>query len=139
MKRGPPEGLAILDLEFHARRQSTLGEVAEHVEVTVGDAHQDRRFARLEVCERKCLLSRRQPQVLVGNRIPVRVVLRIPERGGDQRLELLGDVMLEHLGPRVYAIPRHPERVREVRFEQAVAAEHSERHMLGASVRRAPW
>ena len=56
--------------------------------------------------------------------------LGVAERGGDQLLELLGDVVLEHLGLVVDAVPRHPERLGEERLDQAVMAHHLEREPL---------
>ena len=57
----------------------------------------------------------------------MRVVRRVAELGGDQRLELLGEDVLEHLGLVVHAIPRHPERLGQVELEQPVVADHLER------------
>ena len=52
------------------------------------------------------------------------------ELGGDERLELLGEDVLEDLGLGVDAIPRHVERLGEVELEQAVVADDLERHAL---------
>ena len=60
----------------------------------------------------------------------MRVVARFAELGGDQLLELLGDVVLEHLGLLVDAVARHPQRLGEVGLDQPVVADHLERHPL---------
>ncbi len=57
----------------------------------------------------------------------MRVVRRVAELRGDQLLELLREDVLEHLGLRVDAIPRHAEGLDQVQLEQAVVAHHLER------------
>ena len=47
-------------------------------------------------------------------------------------LELLGDVVLEHLGLGVDAVLGHAERLGEVGLDQAVVADHLERDPLAA-------
>jgi hypothetical protein len=49
------------------------------------------------------------------------------ELGRDQRLELVGEDVLEHLRLLVHTVPRHPERLREVGLQQPVVAEHAQR------------
>ena len=56
----------------------------------------------------------------------MRIVRRVAEPRRDQLLELLGDVVLEHLGLVVDAVPRHAE-LRQQQLEQAVVADHLER------------
>jgi hypothetical protein len=57
-------------------------------------------------------------------------VAGLAELGGDQRLELLGDVVLEHLRLLVDTVARHPQRLREVGLDQPVVADHLQRHLL---------
>ena len=60
----------------------------------------------------------------------MRVVPRVAERLRDPLLELLGDVVLEHLGLVVDAVPWHAQHVGQIRLEQAVVADHLERNAL---------
>ena len=60
----------------------------------------------------------------------MRVDRRMAELGRDERLELLGEDVLEDLGLGVDAIPGHVERLGEVELEQAVVADDLERHAL---------
>ena len=69
-------------------------------------------------------------QVAIGDRIAVRVAVGIAERGGDPLLEVLADVVLEHLGLVVDLVPGHPEGLGEERLEQPVMADHLEGHPL---------
>ncbi len=64
------------------------------------------------------------------------VVGRETERPVDPRLELLGDHVLEAVGLVVDVLDIEPERLREVELDQAVMADHLERHEL--AVRREP-
>ncbi len=57
----------------------------------------------------------------------MRIVRRVAELGRDQRLELVGEHVLEHLGLLVDAVPRHAERFGEVELQQPVVAQHLER------------
>ena len=68
----------------------------------------------------------------------MRVDGRIAELGGDERLELLGEDVLEDLGLGVDAIPRHVERLGEVELEQAVVADDLERHALAVGGQLTP-
>ena len=61
------------------------------------------------------------------DRVAVGVDRRVPELGGDQLLEVLGEHVLEHLRLGVDAIPGHPQRLGEEALEQAVVADHLER------------
>ena len=58
----------------------------------------------------------------------MRVDRRVTQPRGDQRLELLGNHMLEHLGLGMHAIPRHPELLSEEQLEQTVMAQHLQSH-----------
>ena len=60
----------------------------------------------------------------------MRVVRRVSELGGDARLEVLAEHVLERLGLGVHAIPRHVEMLDEVQLEQPVMAHDLERHPL---------
>ena len=60
----------------------------------------------------------------------MRVVAWIAQRFRDPLLQLLGDVVLEHLGLVVDAVPRHPEDVGQIGLQQAVVADHLERDAL---------
>jgi 1-acyl-sn-glycerol-3-phosphate acyltransferase len=65
-------------------------------------------------------------QIRARDRIAVRIVRRVAEPVGDQRLQLLGDVVLQDLGLVVDAVPRHAE-LRQKQLEQAVVPDHLER------------
>jgi hypothetical protein len=58
----------------------------------------------------------------------VRVDRRVAKPRGDQLLELLGEHVLEHLGLGMHAIPGHPELLSEEQLQQAVVAQHLQRH-----------
>ena len=53
-----------------------------------------------------------------------------PSLAAISSLELLGDVVLEHLGLLVDAVAGHPQRLGEVGLDQAVVADHLERDLL---------
>ena len=69
----------------------------------------------------------------------MRVVRGVAELGRDQRLELVGEDVLEHLGLLVHAIPRHAQRLRQVGLEQPVVAQHAQRDAPPSSVSTTPW
>ena len=50
----------------------------------------------------------------------MRIVAGLAQFGGDQRLELLGDVVLEHLGLGMDHVVGHAQRLGEVGLDQAV-------------------
>jgi hypothetical protein len=77
-----------------------------------------------------CVVALVDLELGVGDRVAVRVVRRVAELGGDARLEVLGDHVLERLGLVVHAVPRHAEVLGEVELEQAVVAQHLERDAL---------
>ena len=78
-------------------------------------------------------------EVGAGDRVAVRVDRRVSELGRDQRLEVLGEDVLEHLGLGVHAVPGHAERLGEVALQQPVVADHLERDAgRPALVRRTP-
>ena len=58
----------------------------------------------------------------------MRVDRRVAQPRGDQLLELLREHVLEHLGLGMHAIPGHPELLGEEQLEQAVMAQHLQRH-----------
>jgi hypothetical protein len=60
----------------------------------------------------------------------VRVVPRFAQLRSDQLLELLGDVVLEHLRLLVHPVVGHAQRLGEVGLDQAVVADHLQRHLL---------
>jgi hypothetical protein len=66
----------------------------------------------------------------------MRVAARIAELLGDDPLQILGDVVLEHLGLRVDSVPRHPERLREIRLQQPVMADHLQCNALAGGGER---
>ena len=68
----------------------------------------------------------REIEVRGRDRVAVRVELRVAELLGDPALELLRDVVLEHLGLVVDSIPRHLERLGEEGLDQAVVADDLE-------------
>ena len=57
----------------------------------------------------------------------MRVDARVAELLGDERLELLGEHVLEHLGLGVHAVPGQPELLRQEELEQPVVAQHLQR------------
>jgi hypothetical protein len=75
----------------------------------------------------------------VGIGIAVRIAGRVAELVGDERLELLGEDVLEHLGLRVDAVPRHAELLGEVELEQPVVAHDLQRDLRPAGVSWTPW
>ena len=123
--QGTAERLAADQPQLRPGPDRTLVQESQHRGLPVGDASEAADLARLEGGQRN---ARRvaDDELPVGDRIPVRVVLGVAERGGDALLELLGDVVLEHLGLVVDAIPGHAERVGEEGLEQAVMADHLE-------------
>ena len=58
----------------------------------------------------------------------MRVDRRVAQARCDQLLQLLAEHVLEHLGLGVHAIPGHPELPGEEQLEQAVMAQHLQRH-----------
>ncbi len=78
----------------------------------------------------RLLPSLRQCEVGARDRRAVRVVARLAELGRDQQLQLLGDVVLEHLGLLVHAVVGHAQGLGEVGLDQAVVADHLERDLL---------
>jgi hypothetical protein len=103
-----------------------VGQVAQHRRVVVGDAREAAALPGFERVERRRRLLDHL-EVTGRDRVAVRIVRRIPERRGNQLFELLGDVVLEHLGLVVDTIPRHAERLRQVQLEQPVMAQNLER------------
>ena len=126
---GPPNGWRSSTSSASPSAHAALGQVAQHRRVRVRDAHEAPAVAGLEVGQAARLaLVDLQPRV--GDRVAVRVVRRVAELGRDPRLEVLGDDVLERLGLLVHAVPRHAELLDEVELEQAVVAQHLERHLL---------
>ena len=72
----------------------------------------------------------REAQVGAGDRRAVRIVAGLAQLGGDQQLQLLGDVVLEHLGLGVDPVVGHPQRLGEVGLDQPVVADHLQRDLL---------
>ena len=72
----------------------------------------------------------RRSQVRARDRRAVGVVAGLAELRRDQQLQLLGDVVLEHLGLLVDAVIGHPQRLGEVGLDQAVVADHLQRDLL---------
>jgi hypothetical protein len=95
---------------------------------------QMRAMPRLSPSSERRQLGRRgcggRRQVGAGDRIAVRVVARFAELRRDQLLEVLGDVVLEHLRLGVDAVARHPQGFGEEGLDQAVMADHLERDPL---------
>jgi len=119
------ERLAVDHLEAVAGGDPAVGQVAQHLGVGVRDAHERPPRAgwqRLEALGARLV----DGQVAGGDRIAVGVVCGIPELGGDQLLQLVGEDMLEHFGLLVHAVPRHPEALHQVELEQPVMADHLE-------------
>ena len=69
-------------------------------------------------------------ELAVGIGSPCGSWLGSPSCCGDPLLEVLGDVVLEHLGLVVDPVPGHPERLGEIGLDQAVVADHLERDPL---------
>ena len=123
------ERLAVDDLERVAEPDAALVEVAQHLRVGVRDADEAAGRAGLERLERAGV-ALVDLEVDARDRVAVRVVRRLAELGGDARLEVLGDHVLERLGLLVHAVPRHAEVLGEVELEQPVVAQHLERDAL---------
>src|SRR5579863_726420 len=121
------EGLVVADLEAVTRGDPAAGQIAEHLGVGVRYAHEDPAVAGVEALH---ALGRGLVELEVGawDRIAVGVHRRVAELGRDQLLELVGEDVLEHLGLGVNAIPGHAERIGEEALEEAVVADHLERH-----------
>ena len=124
----PAERLLLDDLEAVARRDAALAEVAQHLGVGSEMRMNTPLSPTSSVHADGCALVDRE--LRRGDRVAVRVVRRVPELGRDQRLELLGDDVLEDLRLVVHAVPRHVEPLGEVQLEQPVVAEHLERDAL---------
>ena len=127
----PAEWLLVDDLELGARRDPTLREVAKHVGVAVGDAHEATAGAGLERGER---IGRQLDdlEVAARDRVAVGVALRIAELHRYQLLELLGEHVLEDLRFVVHPVPGHAERLGQVQLEQAMVADDLERQLEAA-------
>jgi hypothetical protein len=97
----------------------------------------DRGIARLEPQQRDAAVVGER-QLAVGDRVAVGVVAGVAERRRDPLLEVLGDVVLEHLCLVVDLVPRHPEGIGEIGLDQAVVADHLERHPLARGAQRHP-
>ena len=108
---------------------SKARQVTEHLGIRVRDARERRLASRRELGERN---RRVRGQVELGrrDRITVRVELRVPQRARDPPLDVLGEVVLQHLRLVVHAVPGHPERLGQECLEQPVVAHHLERHLL---------
>src|SRR5581483_6522159 len=128
--QGAPERLSALDPQARPRLDLALGEVPQHRGVAVGDAGERAGLAGLELAERHGIV-RAECQVAVRDRVAMGVERGLSELGGDQLLELLGDVVLQHLGLGVHAVPRHAELLGEEELDQPVVADHLERDPLG--------
>src|SRR5437667_377918 len=68
----------------------------------------------------------RNVAVAVGNRMAVRVLVRMPDEPIDRVEHARADVMLEHLGVCVHLGPVEPEHPHQERLEDAVAPNHFE-------------
>ena len=123
----PTERLAIHDLEASVERDAMLGEVAQHRRVRIRHADEPSRGTDRQLVEAagRALVDLEQGR---GDRIAVRIDRRVTQPGGDQRLELLGNRMLEHLSLGVHTIPRHPELLSEKQLQQPVMAQHLQSH-----------
>ena len=123
----PAERLALAHREALARRDAALGQVAQHLRIGVRHAHEAALVAGLQALHAvgRALFDL---EVGVRDRVAVRIDRRVAELGGDQLLEVVGEHVLEHLRLGVHAIPRHAERLGEIALEQAVMADHLERH-----------
>ena len=121
------ERLAIDDLEASVERDAVLGQVAQHLRVRVRHANEASRGTDRQLVQAagRALVDLELGR---GDRIAVRVDRRVTQPRGDQRLELLGEHVLEHLRLGVHAIPGHPELLGEEQLQQAVMAQHLQRH-----------
>ena len=66
------------------------------------------------------------------------VVAGLAELGRDQPLQILGDVVLEHLRLLVDAVPGHPQDFGQVGLQQPVVADHLQRQPLAGRVSVTP-
>ena len=124
---GPSNGCFSTTSNASPGSDPAVGEVAQHLGVGVGDPHEHAAGAGLGGGE-ALGLELLDHEVGGRDRVAVRVARRVAELGRDQRLELLGEHVLEHLGLVVHAVPRHAEALGEVELEQPVVADHLERH-----------
>src|SRR5919204_4428906 len=118
----PAERLPRLQQQAVARLDLALGQVAEHRGVAVRDAGEDAALPGLQVAERHRVLDR-DLQIAVRDRIAVRIPRRLPELGRDQLLELLRDVVLQHLGLLVDPVPGHAKHLGQEELDQPVVAD----------------
>ncbi len=127
--RGPSNGWRPVTRELDAGADAALGEVAQHLRIAVGDPGEGRRAPGLELGERT-VSSGAMSSSALGIGSPWGSMRGIAELLGDPPLEVLGDVVLEHLGLVVDLVPRHPERLGEVGLDQPVVSDHLERDPL---------
>ena len=109
-------------MPWSCSQRSIVGSASETRTKRPSRAHRQR-LERLRVALVDDELDRR-------DRVAVGVVGGVAELGGDARLEVLGDDVLERLGLVVHAVPRHAEVLGEVELEQPVVAQHLERDAL---------
>ena len=120
------ERLLVDHAQARAGQDLARGQVAQDLGVGVGDAHDGGLGAGLQRRQaRGPLLG--DHEVGGRDRVAVRIVRRMAELGRDQRLQLVREHVLEHLGLLVDTVPRHAERLGQEELEQPVVADHLQR------------
>ena len=94
---GPPNGWRSTTSRRSPNVDPVLGQVAQHLRVGVRHAHEPPRGTHRQLVE-AARLALIDLKLGSRDRIAVRVDRRVAQTRGDQRLELLGEHVLEHLG-----------------------------------------
>lgn len=120
------------DLDNAQRRPGPdpLGvEEPQHLRVGIGNADEAQIHSDVGAIQHQAFFLV-DLQFLAGDRIAVRIVARVAEGCRDAGGKIVGDVVLEDFGFVVNAIPRHVKHLAEIGLEQAMVAQHAERHLL---------
>ena len=123
----PLERLLLDQLELVARRDPPLGQETQHLRVRIRHPDERAPLARLELIQ---TLTRHvgDRELAIGDRIAVRIEGRVAELDGDRLLQLLRDDVLEPFRLRVDLIPAHAQALGQIQLEQAMMAQHLQRH-----------
>src|SRR5580692_12406992 len=123
----PAKRLALTHDEALSWGDAAIGQIAKHLGVRVRDAHKQTRIAGLQALHAigDALF---ELEVGSGDRVAMGIDRGVSELGGDQLLEIIGKHVLQHLSLGMHAIPRHPQRLREIALEHAVMTDHLARY-----------